>query len=259
MNGIPTHSRHVAVVTGAGRGIGLGVAAALCRAGLKVALADLDGASARHEAEALSAQGHSAVGLDLDVVDAAGWSRAVGEVVQRWGGLDVLVNNAGISPRSTVETTDEVLWERTLRINLKGPWLGVKAALPWLRRAKGTVVNIGSTHSTLPMRGLFVYGVSKAGLLGLTRQVAADLLADGVTCNMIAPGWVASPGERQIQSAEGRPDFPAGVQNMSSAEDVGAAVLYLISDVARRVNGDTLHLDAGLHAIGDVRQIHFPG
>ncbi len=107
------------------------------------------------------------------------------------------------------------------------------------------------------MRNLFPYSVSKAGLLGLTRQVAVECLDDGVTCNMIAPGWVASPGERGIQAAEGRADFPAGIRNMSSAEDVGAAVVYLVSPAARRVNGEVLHLDGGLHFTGDVRLIHF--
>ncbi|MBX6313136.1 MAG: SDR family oxidoreductase [Isosphaeraceae bacterium] len=251
-------SPSVALVTGAGRGIGLGIARALAESGRRVALADLDEESAAREAARLRAEGREAIGLALDVVCAAAWERAVAEVSTRWQGLDVLVNNAGISPRSTIESTDEALWDRTLGINLRGPWLGIRAALPWLRRSQGAIINIGSTHATLPMRGLFAYTVSKAGLLGLTRQVAIELLDDGVTCNMIAPGWVASPGEKAIQAAEGRPDFPAGIRNMSSPEDVGAAVLFLISEAARRITGELLHLDGGLHAFGDVALVHFP-
>jgi 3-oxoacyl-[acyl-carrier protein] reductase len=250
-------NRTVAIVTGAGRGIGLGVAQALSGAGLKVALTDLDGPSAEREAEALRAAGREAIGLVLDVSDAGRWAAVVGEVVGLWGGIDVLVNNAGISPRGTAESTDEALWDRTLAINLKGPWLGIRATLPSLRERAGTIINIGSTHATIPLRNLFAYGVSKSGLLGLTKQVAVEYLHDGVTCNMIAPGWVASPGERAIQAAEGRGDFPRGIRNLSSPADVGAAAVYLASEAARRVTGETLHLDGGLHAFGDVRWVHF--
>ena len=138
------------------------------------------------------------------------WDRALADLIARWGGLDLLVNCAGISPRGTVESTDEALWERTLAINLKGAWLGIKAALPSLRSRRGTIVNIGSTRATRPMPGLFSYVVSKAGLWGLTQQVAVEYLNEGVTCNMIAPGWVDTPNERLIQARHGRPDFPAG-------------------------------------------------
>ena len=254
----PTTTRGAALVTGAAQGIGLGVARALAAAGYAVALADIDEAGAAAEAAELDRRGHRALGLALDVTEAPAWARALDAVVASFGGLDVLVNNAGISPRSTLETTDEALWERTLAINLKGPWLGIKAALPLLRARKGRIINIGSTHATLPMRGLFAYCVSKAGLLGLTRQVAVECLDDGVTCNMIAPGWVASPGEVRIQAAAGRTDFPVGIRNMSSAEDVGAAVLFLVSDAAGRVTAEALHLDGGLHAFGDVALVHRP-
>jgi 3-oxoacyl-[acyl-carrier protein] reductase len=244
-------------VTGAGRGIGLGIAEALAGAGLKVALTDIDGTSAERSAGAIRARGHEAIGLAHDVSDATSWTRTVTDVLGRWGGIDVLVNNAGISPRGTIDTTDEALWDRTLAINLKGAWLGIKTAIGTLRERKGAIVNIGSTHSVLPMKGLFSYCVSKAGLLGLTRQVATECL-DEVTCNLIAPGWVASPGEIQIQKAAGRHDFPRGIRNMSSAEDVGAAVLYLTSEAARRVTGTIFYLDGGLHLVGDVALIHMP-
>lgn len=247
--------RAVAIVTGAGRGIGWGIAQALADAGLRVALADLDGDAAIAAASRLGEA--RALGRALDVADAAGWERFVAETTERFGPPDVLVNNAGISPRGTAESTDEALWDRTLDTNLKGAWLGIRAALPALRSRRGTIVNIGSTHATIPLRNLFAYSVSKAGLGGLTKQVAIEYLHDGITCNMIAPGWVASEGERAIQAASGRNDFPDGIRQMSSPEDVGAAVRYLISESARRVTGETIHLDGGLHAFGDVRWVHF--
>lgn len=244
-----------AIVTGSARGIGLAIARTLSEAGYGVLLADLNGEQASREAAALP----DAIGRELDVADANGWRRIVEAADDRWGRIDALIHNAGISPRDTIESTDEAQWDRTLGTNLKGPWLGTKACLPWLRKSRGRIVHVGSTHCTLPLRGLFTYTVSKAGLLGLTRQVALDLLDDGITCNLIAPGWVASPGERAIQARAGRDDFPSGIARMSEPEDAAQAVLFLLSPAARHMTGEVLHLDGGLHAFGDVATVHFPG
>jgi NAD(P)-dependent dehydrogenase (short-subunit alcohol dehydrogenase family) len=249
--------RCVSIVSGAGRGIGLGIARALARSGRRVALTDIDASSAEREAKCLRDEGHDAIAAELDVSRSEDWARVVGQVTELWGGINILVNNAGVSPRGTIDATDDALWERTLAINLNGPWHGIRSCLPHLRRSSGTIVNIGSTHSVLPMKGMFAYCVSKSALLGLTRQVAVECL-DEVTCNLIAPGWVASPGEMSIQAAAGRPDFPNGIRNMSSAEDVGEAVLYLVSQAARRMTGSVLYLDGGLHVVGDVDMIHMP-
>src|SRR5262249_6263765 len=199
------------------------------------------------------------VGLTLDVTRADDWARALAAVADRWGRLDVLVNNAGISPRGTAETTDEALWDRTLAINLKGAWLGIKASLPWLRQSRGTIVNVGSPRATRPMPGLFSYITSKAGLWGLTRQVAVEYLEAEITCNMVAPGWVDTPGERVIQATFGRPDFPQGVQNLLTPEEVGEAVAFLASPAGRKVNGITLYLDSGLHVADDAGMVYLPG
>jgi NAD(P)-dependent dehydrogenase (short-subunit alcohol dehydrogenase family) len=245
----------VAIVTGAGRGVGLGIARVLAGAGHRVALADIEADPARAEASRLRDEGAEALAVPLDVASADAWAAAVAEVLGRWGRLDVLVNNAGISPRSSAESTDEALWERTIGINLKGAWLGIKACLPHLRAARGAIVNVGSTRATRPRRGLFVYGISKAGMLGLTRQVAVDHLDDGITCNMVAPGWVDTPGERQLMARHGRPDFPAGTRNLVTPEEVGAAVAYLVSPPGRRVNGVILYVDSGLHAADNAEMV----
>ena len=208
--------RTVALVTGAAQGIGLGIARSLAIASYRVVLADIDEDLVIASAERLQGEGFDAIGERLDVTIAADWERVMSALVARWGGLDVLVNNAGISPRGTVETTDEALWDRTLGINLKGAWLGIKAAMPALRQRRGTILNIGSTRATRPMPGLFSYIVSKAGLWGLTQQVAVEYLAEGITCNMIAvlPGWGSgyTPNERLIQARFGRPRLSRGDQ-----------------------------------------------
>lgn len=248
--------QRVAFVTGAAQGIGLGIARALVNSGMRVALGDVKGEEVMRSAEGL---GGEAVGLAMDVTSAGDWERSIGEATGRWGRLDLLVNNAGISPRGTASSTDEALWDRTMAINLKGPWLGIKTAMPWLVKSKGTVVNIGSTRAIRPMPGLFSYVTSKAGLWGLTKQTAVECLELGVRCNMVAPGWVDTPGERVIQARQGRPDFPAGVQNLTTMDDVGDAVVFLASKAGRKINGLILYMDSGLSIADDAGMVYLPG
>jgi NAD(P)-dependent dehydrogenase (short-subunit alcohol dehydrogenase family) len=250
--------RTVALVTGAAQGIGLGIARSLAMASYRVVLADIDERLVIESAGRLHDEGFEAVGQRLDVTRAADWERVMSALVARWGGLDVLVNNAGISPRGTAETTDEALWDRTLGINLKGAWLGIKAAMPALRQRRGTIINIGSTRATRPMPGLFSYIVSKAGLWGLTQQVAVEYLAEGITCNMIAPGWVDTPNERLIQARFGRPDFPAGIKNLTTPDEIGASVVHLASANGRKINGVILYLDSGLQIADDAGMVYLP-
>jgi NAD(P)-dependent dehydrogenase (short-subunit alcohol dehydrogenase family) len=253
-----SQDRTVALVTGAAQGIGLGIARTLAAAGYRVALTDLENELVLDSAATLRGEGFDAFGEFLDVTSAGDWGRVMPALVERWGGLDLLVNNAGISPRGTVETTDEALWDRTMAINLKGAWLGIKAAIPALRRRRGTIINIGSTRATRPMPGLFSYIVSKAGLWGLTQQVAVEYLADGITCNMIAPGWVDTPNERLIQARFGRPDFPAGIKNLTTPEEIGASVVHLASVAGRKINGVILYLDSGLQIADDAGMVYLP-
>jgi NAD(P)-dependent dehydrogenase (short-subunit alcohol dehydrogenase family) len=248
----------VALVTGAGQGIGLGIARALARAGHRVALTDVEGGLAADSASEIVSAGGEALGLSLEVSDAEAWSRAVAATVNAWGSIDVLINSAGISPRGTVESTDEALWERTLAVNLKGPWLGIKTCLPWLREARGAIVNIGSTRATRPMPGLFSYVTSKAGLLGLTRQVAVEYLDAGISCNMVAPGWVDTPGERILQAKYGRPDFPSGVRNLTTSDEVGEAVVFFTTPAGRKVSGQILYVDSGMHVADDAGMVYLP-
>jgi NAD(P)-dependent dehydrogenase (short-subunit alcohol dehydrogenase family) len=253
-----TGDRTVALVTGGAQGIGFGIARSLALASYKVVLADIANELLSEAATELLHEGHEVVGEKLDVTQADDWSRVVSSIESRWGQLDLLVNCAGISPRGTVETTDEALWDRTLAINLKGAWLGIKASIAQLRDRRGTIINIGSTRATRPMPGLFSYVVSKAGLWGLTQQVAVEYLADGVTCNMIAPGWVDTPNERLLQARHGRPDFPAGIRNLTTPEEIGAAVVYLASAHGRKINGVILYLDAGLQIADDAGMVYLP-
>jgi 3-oxoacyl-[acyl-carrier protein] reductase len=250
--------RTVALVTGAAGGIGQGIARSLGAASYKVMLADIDDALLERSAAGFQNEGYQVQAQHLDVTSAENWERVVGVIASRWGGLDLLVNCAGISPRGTVESTSEALWDQTLGINLKGAWLGIKAAATHLRSRSGTIINIGSTRATRPLPGLFSYVVSKAGLWGLTQQVAVEYLAEGITCNMIAPGWVDTPNERLIQARFGRPDFPAGIRNLTTPLEVGAAVVYLASAQGRKINGVILYLDSGLQIADDAGMVYLP-
>lgn len=254
-----TRKSRVAIVTGAAQGIGLGIAQVLARHGLAVAIADKNADLAQAEASRLEERNQRAIGVALDVTSAESWSACVERVEAELGAVDVLVNNAGISPRGTAELTSEELWTTCLDVNLKGAWLGIRAVLPGFRRRQfGRIVNIGSTRSSRPLRGLFAYGVSKAGMLGMTQQVAIEYVNDGVMTNMVAPGWVDTPGERLLQERHGRPDFPAGLQNLITPEDVGESVWYLVSPAGDRVNGLILYLDAGLNVADDAGMIYLP-
>jgi NAD(P)-dependent dehydrogenase (short-subunit alcohol dehydrogenase family) len=250
--------RSIALVTGAAQGIGRGIAQSLAEASYKVMLADIDEDLLEKTTAELVARGFAALAQRLDVASDLDWASATQALSTKWGGLDLLVNCAGISPRGTVESTSEALWERTLSINLKGPWLGIKAALPLLRERRGTIVNIGSTRATRPMPGLFSYIVSKSGLWGLTQQVAVEYLNDSITCNMIAPGWVDTPNERLIQARHGRPDFPAGIRNLTTPEEIGAAVVFVASPLGRKINGVILYLDGGLQIADDAGMVYLP-
>ncbi len=254
----PDHQR-VALVTGAGQGVGEGIAAALSKAGWSVVLTDRDIEKVQSTSDSLAAAGANVFAGKLDVTNSSEWQRLIELVDTRWRKLDLLVNNAGISPRGDVETTDEELWDRTMAVNVKGAWLGIKTALPMLKQTKGAIVNIGSNLATRPARDMCVYCSSKAALYGLTRQVALQYLDDEVRCNMIAPGWVDTPGEREIQAREGKPDWPAGFRNITLPEDAGGAVLFLTSSAGRRMNGSILYLDSGQDIADDVMRVYSHG
>jgi len=244
-------TKRVALVTGAGRGVGQAIARALCQHGWAVAVTDVDIRAAVSSAASIETDHEPGWGetlaLALDVRMADSWAFALSETRARFGRVSALVNNAGISPRGGVEDTSLALWEHVLAVNLTGAFLGIQAAWPDLVQTRGSIVNIGSTRGSRPMRNLVAYGVSKAGLEALTRQVAIEGLKVGVTCNCLAAGWMDTPGERLIQASLGRPDFPAGLVNLIPLDHLGQTVAFLLAPQARHLNGVTLHLDSGLH------------
>jgi NAD(P)-dependent dehydrogenase (short-subunit alcohol dehydrogenase family) len=242
----------VALVTGAGRGIGAAVAAGLAGAGAMVALVDLDGAAAATRAREIEAAGGRAVAFAADVADAAAVDRAVDALVERAGRLDVLVNNAGVvRGRGALETSEED-WEAVMRVNVRGVFLCARRGAAEMRRqGGGAIVNVASTSSFRATRvtPLAAYDASKAAVANLTRALAVEWAPHGIRVNAIAPGPLATAMTIPLspeQEARKLAPIPMGRRG-SPAEMVGA-VLFLASPAAAYVTGQVLPVDGGLTA-----------
>jgi NAD(P)-dependent dehydrogenase (short-subunit alcohol dehydrogenase family) len=243
----------VALVTGAGSGIGRGCALRLAAEGASVVLADLESRGGESSADQIAHTGGVAHFHATDVRIEDDCQRVVAAAVRQFGGLDVLVNNAGIYPRSTLEQTTEEFWDRMLSINLKGPFFLCKHAVPLMReRGGGSIINTGSVHGLGGAGNLFAYSVSKGGLLTMTKNLAVALAHDRIRVNYLIPGWVLSRTEIEIQKMEGRDadwlkhkgeSLPMG--RFQTPEDAANIIAFLASDEAAMVTGCVLNVDAG--------------
>jgi 3-oxoacyl-[acyl-carrier protein] reductase len=234
----------VAIVTGAGRGIGAAIARRLHGDGWTVVLGDLES----NGVEALAGElGSNAVPIAMDVRDADAWARAVAAAHEA-GDLGALVNGAARTVVRDLFEIEPAEWDDVLATNLRGPFLGIRAIGPHLRdRGAGRIVNIAS-DSAFRGRGVTGahYATSKAGLITLTRRAAATLAAAGVTVNAIAPGTIDGETVRELAGdriEELAAEIPAG--RLGRPEEIAALVAWLLSDDAAYVNGATLLADGG--------------
>jgi NAD(P)-dependent dehydrogenase (short-subunit alcohol dehydrogenase family) len=248
-----------ALVTGAARGIGLAVARHFLGLGpaWRVALLDIDAPALTATHAALAAeQGNGSakrlLALHADVADAAAVQRALAEVEAAFGRLDALVNNAGIAVFKPVAETSAAEWQRILDVNLSGPFHCTQAALPLLRRARGSVVNIASISGLRASTLRVAYGTSKAALIHLTRQLAAELGTEGIRVNAIAPGPVDTAMAKAVHSPQIRAGYHDSIPlgRYGTEEEIAAAVGFLCSEAAAYVNGQTLAVDGGFDATG---------
>lgn len=239
----------VAFVTGAGRGMGAAIAARLTEEGARVAVTDLDAATAAATAAAL---GDSALGLHVDVTDRGSVEAGVGEAEQALGPIDVLVNNAGWERIAPFLDTDEDLWDRLIEINLKGPLRCARAVLPGMvERQSGRVVNISSDAGRVGSTGESVYSAAKAGIIGFTKTLAREMARHNITANVICPGPTDTPllseamGEGNDQLVE---SLKRGIpmRRLGRPDDVAGAVAFLASDDAGFITGQTLSVSGGL-------------
>ncbi len=183
----------IAIVTGAGQGIGLGIAKKLAKEGCNVVVADLNEESANLAAKELTALGVKSVTVKCDVSNKSDVDLMVTKIKQEFGTVDILVNNAGIYPFKGFAEMAEADWDKVMNINLKGNYMVTQAILALLKDG-GKIISISSVASTLGMAGLSAYCASKAGINGLTRALAIELAPRKITVNAVAPGAVNTPG-----------------------------------------------------------------
>ena len=249
---MPVQGR-AAIVTGAGRGVGKAIARALTEEGASVLVGDIDADAAHATAEALRAAGGDAEAVAADVSDPAAAQALTEAAVERFGRVDILVNNAGIGLNKLfMETTPEDL-DRIMRVNLLGPMLCSQAALRvMLPRGYGRIVNIVSISGLVGNIGRTAYGASKAALQLMTKVMAVELGAQGVTINAIAPGPIETDLSAAIHTQQTRNAFHARtpMHRYGTPAEIAAAVVFLASDGAAYVNGTTLTVDGGFAVAG---------
>ncbi len=244
--------QRVALVTGAARGIGLGIARWLLDRGWRVALLDIDDAGLPRAEASLEAPSRT-LALVADVSDPAQVQAAVAKVDAAWGRLDALVNNAGIAIFKPLVETDFDEWRSVLATNLDGPFICTQACVPLMRRTGGgSIVNIASISGLRASTLRVAYGTSKAALIHLTKQQAVELGTLGIRANAVAPGPVETEMAKQVHTPAIRADYHDVIplNRYGLVEEIAAAVGFLCSEEAGYVNGQVLAVDGGFDAAG---------
>lgn len=241
----------VAVITGGASGIGLGVAQHLAKDGHKVALLDVNGETVTRAAKQLVADGAAAIGLPTDVTDRAAVATALQSVRQQLGPIAMVITSAGIDEMAPVTDITADAWDRVLRVNLTGTFNVVQAAVPDMKAARwGRIVTISSqaAQSGAPM--MAHYAASKGGVISLTKALAFELSAEGITANTIPPSTIDTPMAREGVKAGLIPELDVmasmtPVQRVGTVDDVSAMVAFLCSDAASYITGQTIGVNGG--------------
>jgi 3-oxoacyl-[acyl-carrier protein] reductase len=244
----------VALITGAGSGIGQATALLFAREGARVAVVDVREEAAKATAQEIERAGGQALALRADVSRAADNQAAVEQTVARWGRLDIFYANAGVPERPTpVEDVDEATFDRIMAVNVKGPFLGVKFAAPIMKRQRSGVILItGSTSAVRPRPGVQCYSASKGAVHVMAKSLALELAPFGVRVVTIAPVATETPmlptfmGKDKVDDeglARYRATVPLG--RLNQPEDLARAALFLASDDAAMITGTALEVDGG--------------
>ena len=255
---MPLLDNHIAVVTGAGSGIGRAIAVGYGREGARVVLLDQNGDAAAEAAKEIRGNGGKAESFTLDVTNRDACIAMAKQVADKVGAVSILVNNAGIARRNGMLGADEAVikdWEDIISINLTGVFNVTHAFLAPLRKNKGRIVNIGSIQSFVHLRtpSSPAYTASKHGVLGFTKALAAELGKDGVRVNAIGPGFIETPLNEKVRATN--PDLvkvfmdhtPLG--RAGKAEDIVGPAIFLASDLSAYVSGSIVMVDGGYRTL----------
>jgi NAD(P)-dependent dehydrogenase (short-subunit alcohol dehydrogenase family) len=240
----------VAVVTAAGAGMGEGIARLFAAEGAQVAIGDSDETGGTRVADEIGASGGRALSVRADVRSEADCRALVDRALEAWGRLDVLVNNAGISPRGNLEDTSAALWDDVFAVNVRGAFLCMQQAVRHMKERGGSIVNIGSINAHIGEPKLMAYSSSKGALMTLTKNTASHLGRYRIRVNQVNPGWTLTPNEHRVKVAEGKGEGwleeavrtrPFG--RLLLPRDIARAVLYFASDESECVTGSVLDLE----------------
>lgn len=242
------------LVTGGARGIGLAIASGFAKGGASVFLADVNGELAHESAEVLKSKYQIICsGYQADVSSCESIKELFDSVNREWGGLDILINNAGVQIRQPSAEFEEMNWDRLMQINLKGAFYCAQAAAKIMKQG-GAIVNISSGTSVMTTPGRAPYVISKAGINAMTAVLAAEWAGDNIRLNAVAPGWIMTDmvkdgicmgivSEKQILSA-------VPMKRLADPGEIADVVIFLASDEASYVTGQTLFVDGGWSALG---------
>jgi len=243
----------VAIVTGAGRGIGEGIARTFAREGARIIVAERNEADGRKIAAELDAAGAEARFVQTDVSQRDSVLQMMEEAIANFGRIDILVNNAGIHLSKTIEDTSEEEWDRIQRINLRGPFLCSKYSIPHLRRTRGNIVNIASVVGLIGQSKAAAYAATRGGIIAMSKSMAIDLAPDRIRVNILCPGVIATPLGDEWYSQQPDPQaardylrsrHPLG--RVGTIEDCGHAALFLASAESEFLTGVVLNVDGGI-------------
>jgi NAD(P)-dependent dehydrogenase (short-subunit alcohol dehydrogenase family) len=243
----------VALITGAAKGIGKGCAQVLGKRGARIAVVDLDDVAGPLTAAGIEASGGRAVFFQADVSKADEVQKMITRLLEVFGQLDLLINNAGYHISKNVEDTSEEEWDYILNTNLKSVFLCSKYAIPHLRKTRGAIVNMSSMVGLVGQRNAGAYSATKGGIIAMTRGMALDFAKDGIRVNCICPGWVETPLVEDWFSQQADPQaakeyiyakHPLG--KIATPEEVGNAVVFLCSEESSFITGVALPVDGGV-------------